>query len=135
MLAEAQADWLLGDLVGESELRNLRIVGQQLNLYRRSPSAAESEESGGGIRDVDDAVLRNRAAVVHADYDGSVITEIGDPHQRSHWKAAVRAGHGVHVKIFAAGGLLALEELAIPGRAAKLVPAMLWSVLGIGGLF
>ena len=37
----------------------------------------------------------------------------------------MRAGQPIHVKIFAAGGLVALKKLAIPGRTAYLVPMVL----------
>lgn len=74
---------------------------------------------------VDDAVMGQGAAVIDPDHHRFVVPQVRDPDERPQREGPMGAGHGVHVEILAAGGLLALKELPVPGGAASLVPVVL----------
>src|SRR6185437_2729341 len=94
--------------------------------------AAEAEHVGGCVGEVHNAVLCDGAAVVDANDDGLVIAEVRDLDHGAHGQAAVGAGHGVHVEVFAAGRLMALKDAAVPGGAANLVPVVTRPGVGRG---
>src|SRR5581483_690267 len=85
---------------------------------------AEAEHIGSSVREINHAILRHRAAVVHADHHRPVIAKVGNAKQRSKRKGAVRAGEGVLIEWLTAGSGFALEEMAIPRGHAKLIPVM-----------
>ena len=109
--------------LGQKFLRQPGIA----SAYRLELNPAQSVNAygfGGGVGEVDDAVLRHRPSVVHADEDGLVISEVGDSDPASQRKAAVGAGQRVHVEGFAGGGLVSLKVDAVPGGLADLVPVV-----------
>lgn len=95
-------------------------TADRLELYLAK--AADSDRSGGGIGEIDYAVFGHGAAIIDADEDGFVISEIRDPDPASEGEAAVGAGESVHIEGFAVGGCLALKVASIPGGDADLEP-------------
>lgn len=76
----------------------------------------------GGIREIDDTVFWNGTAVIDADEDGLVVSEIGDPDPAAQGEAAVSAGEGEHVVRLAIGGGAALKMASVPGCRSNLKP-------------
>src|SRR5665213_2694210 len=119
--------------VGVGEKRDLEL-GQKLlgelgvaSAYRLQLDLGQSVDAYGacsGVGEVDDAVVRYRAAIVYADEDRFVVPEIGDPDPTAEGQAAMSAGEGVHIEGLAIGCGVTLEAGAIPGGFADLVPVV-----------
>src|SRR5580698_6190503 len=67
----------------------LRI--HQVQAHRRRPSTTKTKEARGSIREINNAALRHRAAVVHTHHNGFVVAQIRDADQRAKWEAAMGA--------------------------------------------
>lgn len=49
------------------------------------PYSMQSQQTGRGIRKVDDPVFRNRSAVIHPNHDGLVVAQVSHAKPRSNW--------------------------------------------------
>lgn len=85
-----------------------RLHGNDVDTHRRRSASSETETMCCRVRKVENTVLRNRSAVIHANNDGFVIAEIRDADESSEGKAAMSACHAVHVVRLSAGRLHAL---------------------------
>src|SRR3546814_19945115 len=65
-----------------------------------------------------------RPAVIDAHHRGLAVFEVGDAHITRNRQRLVCGGHREHVVWLAAGGLAALEFLAVPRRATALLEAV-----------
>ena len=81
---------------------------------RRCPRPDHAHGAGGGIGEVDDTVLDERAAVVDQHGHGLAVGEVGDLHAGAQRESLVRGGHAILVVDGAAGGLLPVEAGAVP---------------------
>lgn len=106
------------------ELGQLSLGSDELDLDGGEPFIAEPERVGGGVGQVDDAAFGDGTAVVHGNDNRFIITEIGDAQDGTEGQGSVGAGELILVVGGSAGGGFSLEELAIPGSYAELVPAM-----------
>lgn len=68
-----------------------------------------------------------------------MIAQVSHQHGSTEGKAAMSAGHGVHVERFTAGSGLALESFSVPGGPSELKPVMTVRLvaggMGAGGRF
>lgn len=94
----------------------------EVNAYAGEALLTHAEFARSGIREVDDAVFRDRTTVIYAQDDRLMILQVGDAHEGSERKRAMRAGELVHVEGLAAGCFLALEVGTVPGGDARLMP-------------
>jgi hypothetical protein len=110
-----------GGELGEQDLGD-GGVGDVDALQLNLADAAKADGAGGGVGEVDDAVVDHGAAVVDADEDCLAVAQIGDANPASEGEGAMGAGEGVHIEVFAGGGLVSLEVEAVPGGLAGLEP-------------
>ena len=89
---------------------------------RTLPNAVldDAEAAGRGLRQIDHPALDVGAAVVDLDHDRAAVLEIGHLDLAAQRQLAVGCGEIVLVEALAAGGPLAVEAGAIPGRGADL---------------
>ena len=72
-----------------------------------------------GVREVDDAAFVHQvAAVSDANYHGSLVGPVHDPHQGAKGEGRMAGCHGVHIEEFTAGGFAAIEDATVPGGEA-----------------
>jgi hypothetical protein len=76
------------------------------------------------VGEVDHTAFGNRTAVIDGDDDGAVVFEICDPEHGAEGQGAMGACQLVLIVGDSAGGGTTLEELAIPGGGADLVPVV-----------
>ena len=89
----------------------------------RGPLAEEAQFPRRAPRHVDDAPLRERAAVVHREDDAGAVLQIGDADAARHGQGGVRGRQRLHVVDVAVGGRPAVEAGAVPRRDSRLVVA------------
>src|ERR1039458_6552544 len=71
--------------------------GEDVDTDGSAAGSDECDGDGGGMREIDDAVLDEGAAIDDADIDGFVVVEIDDPHPRSERQCAMRGGEAFHI--------------------------------------
>ena len=89
---------------------------EQRQFDRAVAALDQAELVGGGAADVDRPSARERPAVVDADHHRGAVRRIGDADHAAEGERAVRGGHRVHVKGFAAGGAAAVELAGVVRR-------------------
>lgn len=109
---------------GHQELGQLGAGSDELDFDGGEAAVAEAEGFGGGMGKVDHTALGNGTAVIDGDDDGAVVPQICDAEHRTERQSAMGAGELVLVVGFPAGGSATLEELAIPGGDAELIPVV-----------
>ncbi len=91
-----------------------------LDDHQAAAVADQVELPGRRVGQVDDAVVQERAAVVHAQHDGLARLRTGNADIGGNRQRRVGGGHAEHVVGLAAGGFLAMELAAIPAGDALL---------------
>src|SRR5215207_6739767 len=89
--------------------------------------ARDADRLGGCFREVDDAPVRIRAAVVDAHHHRLARPLVGDPDLGAEGQGLVRGGQVVGVEPLAIGSLLAVKAGAVPGGCAGLDRLSLFS--------
>ncbi len=84
------------------------------------------------VRQVDDAAIVERPAVVDPHDQAASILEVGHPHVTRKRQALVRRGHGVHVVGLARRGIAAVELGPVPGGQAAFDIALAARQHGVG---
>lgn len=96
----------------------LRGFAENLKLYVGNAGAQDAEFGGGGAGQVDDAAGCKGATVIDANHDGAAAAQIGDADDGAERKRLVRGGQLGVVEGLAGGGLVTLEDVAVPGGDA-----------------
>ena len=81
---------------------------------------------GGALRQVDQAAVRIRPAIVDAHDDRTAVLDIGDARIARQRHRRMRRGQMRHVVDFAIGGQPAVEGVAIPGGGADLLVVLVF---------
>src|SRR5690606_16348262 len=99
--------------------RRLRLVGLYcLDLDHGGAVGEHAEPGGGGVREIDQPVVQERSAVVHAYDRAAAVLEVAHAHVRGQRQGPVRGGHRVHVVGLAARGAPPVKLLPVPGGDA-----------------
>src|SRR5690606_34156851 len=95
----------------------------QDNFHIHQPGARteNADALGGGVAQINNAVVVKRAAIIHAHHHGFAVSHIGYPHIRRNRQGFVGSGHGVHVVNLAIGGAAPVKLGAVPGGFAALL--------------
>ena len=80
----------------------------------RHSRSDESDGAGGGVRNIDDAVLDEGPAVGNADIHRFVVGEIHHAHPGTERQRAMRGGEAFHIVDFAVGGGAAVIRMPVP---------------------
>lgn len=95
------------------------FLAEDIQANIGNAASADSQFLGCSDGEVDDPLGEENATVVDADYDGLAGVEIDDADQSTEGQAAVRGRHVIHIEGLAAGGLMAVEDGAVPGGYAE----------------
>ena len=93
---------------------------QRLHPHPRGAAVAIAQLDRGGVAEVDDAALVERAAVVDPHHHRAAVVEVGHPREAGQRQGLVGGGEGVHVVHLLAGGAATVELVAVIGGQALL---------------
>ena len=82
-------------------------------------NATDTDGSGSGLRQIDQAAMHIRTAIIDLHHNRLVVREVGHPNMGVQWQGFVRRGHRVAVETFSGGGLATIEAGPIPGCLAN----------------
>ena len=91
--------------------------------HRNHPGAGGAQDSGRSVREIDDASLDERPAVVDADLDDLPVVDVGDHDARAERQRPMGGGEVAHVVHLPAGRSPAVMGTAVPRREAGLLAA------------
>src|ERR1700680_1075332 len=109
-------------LVDRPMLRGASLY--DVKAYLLQAMIFELQNLRGTVGKVNNSALHDRSAVIHFDHYGPSVAQVGDLHIASQRKRRMGGRHVVHVEVFAAGGLPAVEVLAIPRGCPNLIRLM-----------
>ena len=96
-----------------------RGEAHELDAHARGALALEAELTGRGLREIDQAVADERAAIVDPQFQLPAIGEIGDPHDARQRQGRMRRAQAGAVEDLAVRRGAAVERHAVPGRDAN----------------
>lgn len=84
------------------------------DFHRSRPGIVGADQPRCGLRQIQGAAWRERAAIIHADVHRATIARVGDPQPCAEGQGAVGGGQRTDLEDFAAGGWTSLVARAIP---------------------